>query len=256
MVVGGKGVPVGGTWTSGLSAAGFACLRTAGFEPVGQVMGASVHSFDPRAVVRAQRRVDSERRYAGHTVIRDARRAAMRRLEAECAALGGDGIIGVRVEIEPFHGEERALAFRVNGTAVRARGGVRPPRPFSSDLSAREFTELIDAGWVPVELVLGVSLGALSQRVLARGEAQSATSAQEMAQWSPEVTFLRRAAREMLTDEADGADGVVISDAGLRVWEFQGQHFAEARFLGTAIAAFRAVPSTATRTIVGRRLRS
>jgi hypothetical protein len=35
------------TCTSGLSMNEFACVRAVGFEPVGQVMGASVYSFDP-----------------------------------------------------------------------------------------------------------------------------------------------------------------------------------------------------------------
>ena len=37
-----------GTWTSGLSVNAFACVRAAGFEPVGQVMGASVHVLNLR----------------------------------------------------------------------------------------------------------------------------------------------------------------------------------------------------------------
>jgi uncharacterized protein YbjQ (UPF0145 family) len=248
------------TWTSGLSVSEFACLRTVGFEPVGQVIGASVHSLDARAMIRAQRRVASLGSlwgYSGHLVIYSARRAAMHQMEAECLALGGDGIVAVRVEIEPFHKEERTLAFRVYGTAVRARGDVRPRRPFSSDLSAQDFTKLIDAGWVPVELVLGMSLGVLTESGMARSQAQTAASPQEMWQWSPQVTLLRGRARAMLSDEAAaaGADGIVISDAGLKVYEFQGLRFVEAKFLGTAIAAFENArsstpPSVGTNTIM------
>lgn len=140
------------TWTSGSSVDGFACVRAAGFEPVGQVMGVSVYSFDPglrTSFERYARTIDCP----GDQVLNAARRKAMRAMELECRALGGDGIIAVNVEIGPFKGEQRTRAFQVRGTAVRARGRVRPPEPFSSHLDAPEFVTLINAGWVPVRLV-------------------------------------------------------------------------------------------------------
>jgi uncharacterized protein YbjQ (UPF0145 family) len=159
---GGAGSVPGRTWNSGLSVAEFACLRTTGFEPVGQVMGASVYRVRPWTPIDSKNRYWSPRFFAGgEWGIYNARRKAMNRLVAECRALGGDGIIAVQVEIGPFQGQEHTLAFRVRGTAVRAHGRVRPLRPFSSDLSAQEFAKLIEAGWVPVELVLGVSINQL-----------------------------------------------------------------------------------------------
>ncbi len=86
-----------------------------------------------------------------------ARRQAIGRMTAECAALGGHGVVGVRLTIGAFPagGHE----FKAIGTAVRA-AGVPPLRePFTSDLSGQDFAKLVLAGWVPAGLVLGISIG-------------------------------------------------------------------------------------------------
>jgi uncharacterized protein YbjQ (UPF0145 family) len=234
------------TWTSGLATAEFACLAAAGFTPVGQVMGASVHTLAPWALTARNPSWpdagSSPRSDAAHTVLYEARREAMRTMTAECRALGGDGIIAVHVEIGPFHGEERTLAFQVRGTAVRANGAVRPPRPFSSDLSAQEFTALIQAGWVPVELVLGAALNRLGESLPDAPNARLIGRRSELPDLHRVVASTRRSARRALRDDAarTGADGVVVSAADLRVYEAQHQRYIEARFIGTAIAAFGA----------------
>ena len=92
-----------------------------------------------------------------------ARRTAVERMTAQCAELGGDGVVGLRVSRGSFllGGQE----FMALGTAVRARGAEDGPAradfaPFTSDLSGQDFAKLIMAGWVPVGLVLGVAIGA------------------------------------------------------------------------------------------------
>ena len=87
----------------------------------------------------------------------EARRRAIGRMSAECAALGGHGVVGVSLELGPFPGG--AVEFKAIGTAVRAPGGVRLKAPFTSDVSGQEFAKLIMAGVVPVSLVLGISIG-------------------------------------------------------------------------------------------------
>ena len=88
----------------------------------------------------------------------DARRTAIGRMTAECAALGGHGIVGVSLSFGSF--PLGGLEFRAIGTAVRGIGAPAPPHPFSSDLSGQDFAKLIHAGWVPVGLALGISIGA------------------------------------------------------------------------------------------------
>lgn len=228
------------TWTSGLSVDGFACVRAAGFEPVGQVMGVSVYSFDPglrTSFERYSRTIDCP----GDQVLNAARRKAMRAMELECRALGGDGIIAVNVEIGPFKGEQRTRAFQVRGTAVRARGRVRSPEPFSSHLDAQEFVTLINAGWVPVRLVVGASMLWINERRTVGGQARRFAPSQEMKQWTTALDAARTLAVSNARHEAAmvGADGVVMSEMAVQIHETEvKRERLEARFIGTAIAEF------------------
>jgi len=77
-----------------------------------------------------------------------ARRTAIARMSAECAELGGHGVVGVRLTVEAF--SAGGLEFKAIGTAVRAPGARRLRRPFTCDLSGQDFTKLIAAGWVPI----------------------------------------------------------------------------------------------------------
>ena len=87
-----------------------------------------------------------------------ARHTAIDRMTAECAVLGGHGVVGVRVSRGPF--VLGGLEFSAIGTAVRARGAAHGTlAPFTCDLSGQDFAKLIMTGWVPAGLVLGISIG-------------------------------------------------------------------------------------------------
>src|ERR1700753_2851092 len=94
-----------------------------------------------------------------------ARELAMSRMEAEADALGADGIVGVRLDVEMKEfGADIAEVIAV-GTAVKAEpgaagGGVSNWRnnkrqPFTSDLSGQDFWTLIRAGYAPLGMVMG-----------------------------------------------------------------------------------------------------
>src|ERR1019366_9571444 len=74
------------------------------------------------------------------------------------AEVGGQGTLGGSLTIGSF--PAGGLEFKAIGPAVRAQGGgVVPPTPFTSDLSGQDFAKLMMAGWVPVGLALGISVG-------------------------------------------------------------------------------------------------
>ena len=105
----------------------------------------------------------------------EARRTAIGRMTAECAALGGHGVVGVSLDIGPF--PAGGLEFKAIGTAVRAPGAVYPKAPFTSHLTGQDFAKLIMTGWVPAALVLGISIGSrhddwrtMGQTRLGRGQ--------------------------------------------------------------------------------------
>ena len=172
-----------GTWGSALSADEFAAIKSVGFEPVVQVLGAAVYNVGyrggyscpaygsgynlarlgaygggPYTSVTATSGSGSLGSYAPLVqTLYAARRQAIGRMIAECQELGGHGVVGVRLTIGSF--PAGGLEFKAIGTAVRAPGGVPLRQPFTSDLTGQDFAKLILAGWVPAGLVLGIAPG-------------------------------------------------------------------------------------------------
>lgn len=249
-----------GTWTSSLSTAEFAAVRSVGFEPVGQVMGSTVHHIGWSGFTGCDygvggmlggfggRTRTSGGGYAGAyaplvRLLYDARRLAISRLLAECAALGGDGVVSARLTVDSFRGVD-TLEFVALGTAVRAAVPIRPPRPFATHLSGQDFAKLLGAGYVPVELALGVSIGVKHDDWGVR-RAVSSWQNQEVQAWTGLVNAVRHEARQHLCADVArvGADGCVLSAARLSVHvrergENHRDHVAEADMLGTAVARF------------------
>jgi uncharacterized protein YbjQ (UPF0145 family) len=253
-----------GTWGSALSTDEFAAIRGVGFEPVGQVLGACVYNIGYAGgytcpggwssgvfggVVTAATQVSGQGGWGTFgpltQAMYDARRKAIGRMTAECAGLGGHGIVGVSLSFGPF--PQGGLEFRAIGTAVRGVGAPAPPQPFSSDLSGQDFAKLIRAGWVPVGLALGISIGARHDDWLTRGSALWNAGNTEVVGYTELVNMARHDARVQL--EADvgqmGADGVVVSTYDLRVRarecpvrEGSRDHIAEVTIVGTATAQF------------------
>jgi hypothetical protein len=121
---------------------------------------------------------------------------------------------------------------------------VRPPRPFTSDLTGQDFAKLIRAGWLPEALVMGVGVALRHDDWVQRRQQASWTN-QELAGATELVHVARAAARHSL--EADvrrhGGHGVVLRDMTLNVTEISCRrggdeshdHFADAFMFGTAI---------------------
>ncbi len=258
-----------GTWGSALTTAEFAAIRSAGFEPVGQVLGAAVYNigysggyYCPGAwagggmgywggVTLAQ----SETQVSGRggsasfgplvQTMYEARRTAIGRMSAECAALGGHGVVGVTLDIGPF--PAGGLEFKAIGTAVRAPGAVYPRAPFSSHLTGQDFAKLIATGWVPAALVLGISIGSRHDDWRTMRQSGWGAGNVEISGYTELVNAARNDARVQLEKDAraHGADAVVTSRMELRMREREcpaqegrRDHIAEATFVGTAIARF------------------
>jgi uncharacterized protein YbjQ (UPF0145 family) len=258
-----------GPWDSALSAAEFTAIRSAGFEPAGQVLGAAVYPAGwamgghggPGAVIPASYEdpVPAGPPVPGGATVHafdvltrtmyTARQAAISRMAAECVALGGQGVVGVSLTIGEFPVEAAGVAcleFTAIGTAVRAGAVPALRTPFTSDLPGQDFAKLIMAGWVPVGLAMGISAGGkpddpvtLSQRLPRAGSA-------EMGAWTHLVSVTRLDARHRLRAEvaALGASGVVVRTSDLRVrqgvcpWQAGPELIAEVTLIGTAITPF------------------
>jgi uncharacterized protein YbjQ (UPF0145 family) len=269
-----------GTWGSALSTAEFAAIRSVGFEPVGQVLGAAVYNIGftggygcPGAwggygayaqPIRGATQVSGRGGYGSFGPLTqsmyEARHKAIDRMSTECAELGGQGIVGVSLTIGGF--PAGGLEFKAIGTAVRAQSGSgapppaqRPPaqpppalrRPFTSDLSGQDFAKLMMAGWVPVGLALGISVGARHDDWLTVGQTRWGAGNAEVIGYTELVNEVRHDGRVQLEKDVrrQGAEGVVVSRMDLRVHEREcpmqehgKDHVVEVTVVGTATARF------------------
>jgi uncharacterized protein YbjQ (UPF0145 family) len=175
-----------------------------------------------------------------------ARQAAIGRMTAECARLGGHGVVGVRLSRGSF--TLGGLEFTAIGTAVRAPGAADWRRePFTSDLSGQDFAKLIMAGWVPAGLALGISIGSRHDDRTTTRQARWGSGNAEITGWTELVNQVRHDARRQLEGDVRrlGAEGVVIAGLQLRVHERdcpvsvgRRDHIVQATLIGTAIAGF------------------
>jgi uncharacterized protein YbjQ (UPF0145 family) len=258
-----------GAWGSVLTAQELAAVSSAGFAPVGQVFGAAVYAAGsasgaicpgpPAAGVPVPEPRSPEPGDPGVfaplvEAMYQSRHAAIDRMAAECAALGGHGVVGVRLARTSY--PLGGLAFTAIGTAVRAAGtaaGPAPPArsgvPFTCDVSGQDFARLIIAGWVPVGLVLGIAVRARHDDRVTTRQARVWSRNAEMAGWTELVNQARRDARRGLAEEVGrlGAEGVVTADMRMRVRQRdcpvatgRHDHIVEVTFTGTAIARFSA----------------
>ena len=252
-----------GTWGSALTADEFAALRSVGFEPVGQVFGAAVYSAGSASRYAcpgaggssgAGRPIPSAAQVSGRggsfgplvQTMDLARLTAVGRMATECAELGGHGVVGVRLTRGSF--PAGGPQFTVIGTAVRARGVTpRPPVPFTAEVSGQDFAKLMMTGWVPVGLVLGLSIGSRHDDRTTTRQARWGSGNAEVAGWTELVSESRDDARRQLERDVQrlGADGVVIATMELQARqrdcpETAGRHdhIAETTLIGTAIARF------------------
>ena len=110
-----------GTWGSSLTSDEFAAIRSVGFEPVGQVLGAAVYNIgytggyncpapgDRGATATPARTVTQVSSKGGFgsfaplvQAMYAARHKAIDRMTTECSELGGHGVVGVQLTIGAF----------------------------------------------------------------------------------------------------------------------------------------------------------
>src|SRR5690349_18672374 len=156
----GPGKP-GSIFTSDLSVNEFLLVREAGFKPIGLVLGSSIYHVG----IQIGRWGKNQELETLSQAMYHARELAMTRMEAEAAALGADGIVGVRLDVEMKEFGADVAEFIAVGTAVKAEQGAgggglanwrnNQNQPLTSDLSGLDCWTLIRAGYAPVGMVMG-----------------------------------------------------------------------------------------------------
>ncbi len=262
----------GGVRTSLLGVAGMVSVTNAGLPPVGEVMGCMVEhigwqgwggcgyggatpgwstGWSPtRTVTSGQGSA-----WAGYKPYVDALyrgyRSALHRMVSEAGAMGADGVVGVRLSAK--HLGEGNREFVALGTAVRSAGPGHPPNPFVTDLAGTDVGKLLQAGWVPVSIAIGISVAVRHDDWATRSQARSWNANAEVTGYTDLVQHVRADARTRFGEHVAraGADGAIVSRMGLHVWEIEPSerhrdHVAEASVFGTTIAKFHRGPTAPT----------
>jgi len=157
-------------FTSDLTTNEYLLTRSAGYEPIGLVMGTAFYKVSFWGYFSNYQNFTGELSALSQAQLA-ARELAVSRLQQEAVLLGASGVIGVRLQvggydwssrtIELAQGSRRrklrrSLEFTAIGTAIRVKNRVPDREPFTSDLSGQEFWQLHQAGYWPKGLVFGV----------------------------------------------------------------------------------------------------
>lgn len=262
-----------GVKTSLLPTAGAAGVVAAGFDVVGEVLGTTVMQIGWQGYggcgwynmgggyFGQSAMVSSNSRWAGFApyvnALKHGRDLAMSRMVQEASALGADGVVGVRLTDQRMDGHKHE--FMALGTAVRSRGGVRPARPFTTDLTGQDVAKLISAGWVPAGLTYGIAVVIRHDDWRTQSQVAPFAGNIEVSGYTELLTRVRADARREFAEHAAriGGDAALTSTLRSRMWplevgENHRDHVAECVIVGNVIARFQAGrrPTTNSLTIL------
>jgi uncharacterized protein YbjQ (UPF0145 family) len=229
----------GHIFTSDLTVNEFLLVKQAGFNPLGLVLGTSVYHCGfqfGRWSKNQELDVLSQAMY-------HARELAMSRMQAEADVLGADGIVGVRLEVEFKEWGSDAAEFLAVGTAVQAADGKSwrndQGHPFTSDLSGQDFWTLLQAGYAPLGMVMGVCVYHVAHRTLGNILSNIGQNT-ELPQFTQALYDARELAMARMQKEAEAlsAEGIVGVQLDQRnhAW---GAHTTEFFAIGTAVRPIR-----------------
>ena len=265
--------------TSLLSANGLAGLEVAGFDVVGEVLGTAVMQigwsgfggcgwtpgFNSGFFGPGPGTVSRPSRWSGYEpyarAVRHGRDTALDRMRQEAAALGADGVVGVKFTDERMEGQKRE--FMALGTAVRSRGRQRPDAPFTTDLGGQDLAKLLTAGWAPAGITYGISIAVRHDDWRTQAQTSYTTGNTEVTGYTELLTHVRAEARREFTKLAarHGADAALMSGLWSHMWpvevgENHTDHVAECVITGNAIARFHTGHKATTSSLTILPLRS
>lgn len=218
------------------------CQLDAGFHPVKFVFGNVAYSIGlGGGVMGALRSIRRGEVPEYSDVFYRTRHHALERIAAEARAVKANAVVGIRTSIIPFQGMQEMVMV---GTASRHPALLEPAADadvVTSGLTNVEMWNLVKLGYMPIQLVLGVSVYALG---VASGVAAFLKSFQrgEVSQLSTLIYEARANALLQVRRQAEacGADDVV----GVKTYVYQLMGgLIEFLVIGTAV---RKVPGVTT----------
>ncbi|MGV9268614.1 heavy metal-binding domain-containing protein [Kitasatospora sp. NPDC003701] len=234
----------GSLFTSDLTVNEFLLVREAGFRPLGLVLGSSVYHVG----IQLGRWSKNQELTKLSQAMYHARELAMSRMEAEASALGADGIVGVRLDIEFKEFGSDIAEFIAVGTAVKADGADpgaggtwlnNKGKPFTSDLSGQDFWTLIRAGYAPLDMVMGSCVYHMAHQGFAQALSNTGRNVEiepfTQALYDARELAMSRMQAEGRALEAEGIVAVQLRQHS-HTW---GSHTTEFFAIGTAVRPLR-----------------
>ncbi|MHB2028899.1 MAG: heavy metal-binding domain-containing protein [Acidimicrobiales bacterium] len=180
-------------------------LHSIGWEPVEFVSGLSVFSTPAGLWNWGQGEI-----VAASEAHAQAFQHATSRLHQEAANAGAHGVVGVSVERSIF---STHIEVSLVGTGVRPVGSkkIDAREIFVSDLSARDFTLLMSAGWEPLGLASGASFVYAPRRSMGAALQQQSQNI-ELTNFTEAMYSAREAAMQRMQESALALKGTGVVD--------------------------------------------
>ena len=168
--------------------------------------------------------------------------SSLNRMLIEAQALGADGVVGVQLSQQVLDGNNHE--FLAIGTAVGDGNPLTPGAdrwPFCTELGGQDLANLATAGWLPTGISIGLSI-ALRHDDYGTLAARSSWSNQEITGYTELLAASRADARRQLWNRARrvGGEHVVVSSMWTTSFERtvsdgHTDHGAHSTFIGTAL---------------------
>lgn len=224
------------------------CQMDCGFRPIKFAFGNVAYSIgigggllgSLRSLKRGEVRQYSE-------VFNRTRHLALERIAEDARAAGANSVVGIRTSIIPFRGMQEMVMI---GTASHhpALPAEYLQAPITSDLTNEEMWNVISIGYMPIKLLLGVSVyslgvvGGITSRFksLARGEISELTSLI----YEARANALGKIAADASACGADDVVGIrtTLYDLGGGILEFMAIGTAVKRMPGLSTASPQLIP--------------
>ena len=140
----------GRAFSSDLSVDEAVLLKEIGYEPRGLVVGSAVYHIGIQYANWTTNQEMSDLTQAMY----QARTEALTAMERHAQQVGGQGLVGLKLEVQVHQGGHPLAEFVAMGTAV-ANPTVKSSGVWVSDLSGQDLYLLIRAGYQPIGLALG-----------------------------------------------------------------------------------------------------
>ncbi|MGA2283020.1 MAG: heavy metal-binding domain-containing protein [Candidatus Dormibacteria bacterium] len=220
----------GRAFSSDLSVDEAVLLKEIGYEPRGLVVGSAVYHIGIQYGNWSTNQEMGDLTRAMY----QARQEALTAMERHAEQVGGQGVVGLKLEVQIHSGGHPLAEFVAMGTAV-ANPDVKSRGIWVSDLSGQDLYLLIRAGYQPIGLAFGCCVYHVAHQGLSQWMGQQ-TQNVELGNYTSALYEARELAMTRMQDEAvrARAQGIVAMriEQKSHIW---GSHVIEFLAIGTSV---------------------